>query len=133
MAGLKIKTSGLKWRTSRENSIIQGTGIAANAATGADSADDAESADTADSNSEKSVSYQKKDGRGHARPSFFWYDNDKDLEVCFLMTGVKWLEENKLLKYEIAFWQQFLLPCILNFLPCKLAVWFHALVNLPIV
>ncbi len=25
---------------------------------------------------EKSVSYQKKGGRGHARPSFFWYDND---------------------------------------------------------
>ena len=31
-----------------------------------------------ESNSEKSVSYQKKDGRGHGRPSFFWYDNDKD-------------------------------------------------------
>ncbi len=29
------------------------------------------------------MSYQKKDGRGHARPSFFWYDNDKDLKVCF--------------------------------------------------
>ncbi len=29
-----------------------------------------------DSNSKKSVSYQKKDGRG--------YDNDKDLKVCFL-------------------------------------------------
>ncbi len=27
----------------------------------------------------KSVSNQKKDGRGHARPSFFWYDNNKDL------------------------------------------------------
>ncbi len=25
---------------------------------------------------EKSVSYQKKDGRGHACPSFFWYDID---------------------------------------------------------
>ncbi len=24
----------------------------------------------------KPVSYQKKDGRGHARPSFFWYDTD---------------------------------------------------------
>ncbi len=34
---------------------------------------------SAESNSEKSVSYQKKDGRGHAHPSFFWYDNDKDL------------------------------------------------------
>ncbi len=29
-----------------------------------------------DSNSKKSVSYQKKDGRGHACPSFFWYDTD---------------------------------------------------------
>ncbi len=27
-------------------------------------------------NSKKSVSYQKKGGRGPARPSFFWYDND---------------------------------------------------------
>ncbi len=42
------------------------------------------------SNSEKSVSYQKKDGRGHARPSFFWYDNDKDLKVCFLVMRVTW-------------------------------------------
>ncbi len=39
-----------------------------------------------DSNSKKSVSYQKKDGRGHARPSFFWYGNDKDVKVCFLVT-----------------------------------------------
>ncbi len=39
--------------------------------------------------SEKSVSYQKKDGRGNARPSFFWYDNDKDLlKVCFLVTRI---------------------------------------------
>ncbi len=37
---------------------------------------------------EKSVSYKKKDGRGHACPSFFWYDNNKDLKVCFLVTGV---------------------------------------------
>ncbi len=36
---------------------------------------------SAESNSEKSVSYQKKDGFGHVRPSFFWYDNDKDLKV----------------------------------------------------
>ncbi len=43
---------------------------------------------SAESNSKKSVSYQKKDGRGHARPSFFWYDNDKDLKVCFLVTHV---------------------------------------------
>ncbi len=41
-----------------------------------------------DSNSKKSVSYQKKDGRSHTRPSFFWYDNDKDLKVCFLVTHV---------------------------------------------
>ncbi len=43
---------------------------------------------SAESNSEKSVSYQKKDGRGHARPSFFWYDNDNDLKVYFLMTRI---------------------------------------------
>ncbi len=36
-----------------------------------------------DSNSKKSVSYQKKDGCGHARPSFFWCDNDKDLIGLF--------------------------------------------------
>ena len=41
---------------------------------------------SAESNSEKSVSYQKKDGRDHERPSFFWYDNDEDLKVCFLVT-----------------------------------------------
>ncbi len=34
------------------------------------------------------MSYQKKDGRGHARPSFFWYDKDKDVKVCFLVTCV---------------------------------------------
>ncbi len=34
---------------------------------------------SAESNSEKSVSHQKKDGHGHARPSFFGYDNDKGL------------------------------------------------------
>ncbi len=43
---------------------------------------------SSESNSEKSVSYQKKDGRGHARSSFFWYDNDKDLKVCFLVMRV---------------------------------------------
>ena len=32
---------------------------------------------SAESNSEKLVSYQKNDGRGHARRSFFWYNNDK--------------------------------------------------------
>ncbi len=42
-----------------------------------------------ESNSEKSVSCQKKDGRGgHVRPSFFWYDTDKDLKVCFLVMCV---------------------------------------------
>ncbi len=41
-----------------------------------------------DSNSKKSVSYQKKDGCGHVCPSFFRYDNDKDLKVCFLVTCV---------------------------------------------
>ncbi len=40
-----------------------------------------------DSNSKKSVSYQKKDGRGHTCPSFFWYDNDKD-KVSFLVTHI---------------------------------------------
>ncbi len=39
-----------------------------------------------DSNPKKSVSYQKKDGRGHVRPFFFWYDYDKDPKVCFLVT-----------------------------------------------
>ncbi len=48
-----------------------------------------------DSNSEKSVSYQKKDGRGHARPSFFWYDNDKDLMVCFLVTRINCLANHR--------------------------------------
>ncbi len=44
-----------------------------------------------DSDSKKSVSYQKKDGHIHAHPSFFWYDNDKDLKVCFLVTRVIFL------------------------------------------
>ena len=39
------------------------------------------SSDIIDYIPEKSVSYQKKDGRSHSRPSFFWYDNDKDLKV----------------------------------------------------
>ncbi len=26
--------------------------------------------------SKKSMSYQKKDGQGHAHPSFYWYDTD---------------------------------------------------------
>ncbi len=33
---------------------------------------------SAESNSEELVSYQKKDGRCHVHPSFFWYDKDKD-------------------------------------------------------
>ena len=37
---------------------------------------------------EKSVSCQKKDRRGHARPSFFCYDNDKDLKVYFVVARV---------------------------------------------
>ena len=41
-----------------------------------------------ESNSEKLVSYQKKDGCGHARPSCFWHDND--LKVCFLVARVVW-------------------------------------------
>ncbi len=45
---------------------------------------------SAESNSEKSVSYQKKDGRSRARPFFFWYDNDRDLKVCFLVTRIIW-------------------------------------------
>ena len=32
------------------------------------------------------MSYQKKDCRGPARQFFFWYDNDKDLKVFFLVT-----------------------------------------------
>ncbi len=45
-------------------------------------------------NSEKSVSSQKKDGRGHPSPSFFWYDNNKDLKVCFLVTRIIYVCEN---------------------------------------
>ncbi len=48
-----------------------------------------DSADIIDYILEKSVSYQKKDGRGHSHPSFFCYDNDKDLKVCFLVTHQK--------------------------------------------
>ncbi len=49
-----------------------------------------DSADIIDYILEKSVSYQKNDGRGHTRQSFFWYDNDKDLKVCFLVMHVTW-------------------------------------------
>ncbi len=30
----------------------------------------------------------KKVGCGHARQFLFWYDNDEDLKVCFLVTHV---------------------------------------------
>ncbi len=40
-----------------------------------------DSADFIDYILEKSVSYQKKDGHGHVRPSSFWYNNDNDLKV----------------------------------------------------
>ncbi len=36
-----------------------------------------------------SLSYQKKDGRGQARPSFFSFDNYKDLKVCFLVARAR--------------------------------------------
>ncbi len=48
-----------------------------------------DSADIIDYILEKSVSFHKKDGCGHAHPSFFGYDNGKDLKVCFLVTWVK--------------------------------------------
>ena len=38
---------------------------------------------SAESHSEKSLSYQKKDGCRHARPSFFWYDNYKRPQGLF--------------------------------------------------
>ena len=41
-----------------------------------------DSADMKDYIHEMSVSFQKEDGRDQARPSFFWYDTDKDLKVC---------------------------------------------------
>ena len=49
---------------------------------------------SAGSNSEMSLSCQKKDGHGHARPSSFWYDNDKDLKVFFLVSLVKCVSES---------------------------------------
>ncbi len=42
-----------------------------------------------------SVSYQKKDGRAWPRPSFFWYDTDKDLKVCFLVTRVMYVRRTE--------------------------------------
>ncbi len=41
-----------------------------------------------DSDSKKLVSYKKMDGHSHALPSFFWYDNDKDLKVCILVMRI---------------------------------------------
>ncbi len=71
-----------------------------------------------ESNSEKLVSYQKKDGHSHMHPSFFWYDDDKDLKVCFLVTHVKWYEKNTiktplntvkhLTNHLVTFWELFL-------------------------
>ena len=49
------------------------------------------------------LSYQKKDGRGHARPSFFWYNNYKDLKVCFLMTHHTLVIFKTLQKSQITF------------------------------
>ncbi len=49
---------------------------------------------SAESNSEKSVSYQKKDGQGPSPPILLWYDNDKDLKVCFLATHIILLVPN---------------------------------------
>ncbi len=37
------------------------------------------------------MAYPKKDGRIHVRPSFFWYDNDKDHEACFLVMRVMYM------------------------------------------
>ena len=54
----------------------------------------------------KSVSCQKKDGRSHARPSLFDYDNDKDLKVCFLVTCIMW-GKHVLLKE----WKTIIFPC----------------------
>ena len=42
-----------------------------------------DSADIKDHILKKLVSCHKKDGRGHARPSFFWHDNDNDLFSVF--------------------------------------------------
>ena len=47
-----------------------------------------DSADIIDYILEKSESCQKKDGRGHACPSFFWHYTDKDLKVCFLVNRI---------------------------------------------
>ena len=71
---------------------------------------------SAESNSEKSVSYQKKDGRGHARQSFLGYGNDKDLKVCFPVTRVvlhlyvlRWTFPLTLILYSYLSYQSF--PC----------------------
>ncbi len=39
------------------------------------------------------MSYQKKDGSGHARPSFFWYDNNKGFKALigeFTVIVMEW-------------------------------------------
>ena len=48
-----------------------------------------------------SVWYKKKDWRGPAHQSFFWYDNDKDLKVGFLVTQLSYISAGKLHTYSI--------------------------------
>ncbi len=45
-----------------------------------------------------SMSYPKKDGRAWPRPSFFWYDIDKYIKACFLVTRVT--------KHWVRLWHQ---------------------------
>ncbi len=82
------------------------------------------------------MSYQKKDWRGHAHPYLFWYDNDKDLKVGFLVTHVfcgegrnvlKWfslnvirLSQNTIFRFKNATWRwQWALP-VTAVIPCLL-------------
>ena len=68
---------------------------------GSESESEFDSADVIDYILEKSVSYQKKDGRGHAHPFFLWYDNNKDLKACFLVMRVIW--KNAGPKYKVQY------------------------------
>ena len=43
------------------------------------------------------MSYQKKDGRDHARPSFFWYDNNSGHKGPFRVTPLNRL----VIQYDI--------------------------------
>ncbi len=65
-----------------------------------------DSADIIDYILKKSVSCKKKDGHGHAHPSFFWYDNNKELKVCFLVTRVTWWRRNNTVRVKatLNFW-----------------------------